>query len=82
MDSSAQSSLLCTIGAFGGARKTGMSLNTGKFFALKALTDTIILEGTNGNISNLNNAIILQGDTLVGSWTVLNISGDAIIYQR
>jgi hypothetical protein len=82
MDSSAQSSLLCTIGAFGGARKTGVTLNTGKFFALKALTDTIISPGTNGNISNLAGAVILQGDTIVGNWTVLNISGDAIIYQR
>lgn len=82
MDSSTQSSLLHGIGAYGGVRKTGTTLNTGQYFAIKALTDTTISAGTVGNISGLVGAVIIQGDTVVGSWSVLNISGDAILYQR
>tara|TARA_B110000495_G_C22840380_1_gene490132 strand:+ start:481 stop:729 length:249 start_codon:yes stop_codon:yes gene_type:complete len=81
MDSSPQSSLLKSLGAYGGKRVTGSSLNTGVYMAVKALTDTTILNSTVGNIDGITGAIIIQGDTLLGQFSVLGLSGDSIIYK-
>jgi len=81
IDPSTQSSLLKTIGATGGIRIVGDQTISGNFMAIHALTETSILSGTEGNIQNFIGTEILAGDVIVGEWTTLHISGEAIIYK-
>jgi|11BtaG_2_1085332.scaffolds.fasta_scaffold108472_2 hypothetical protein len=81
-DSSPQSTLLKSIGAFGGVYTTGVSLNTGDYMAIKALgSDVTVLGETVGNINDISGAIIPQGDLILGEFSVVNCSGDAVIYK-
>ena len=80
-DSSTQTSLLKTIGATGGIRLVGDQTIYGSFMAIHALTETTVLSGTVGNIQNFIGTEILAGDVIVGEWTTLHISGEAIIYK-
>lgn len=49
--------------------------------AIHALADTTILTNTEGNIDNFVGTVISTGDVIVGEWTTLRISGEAIIYK-
>lgn len=80
-DSSPQSTLLKSIGAYGGIRVTGESLITGNYMAVMAMTDTTILGSTQGNVGNLSGVVVVQGATLLGDWNILHTSGDCIIYN-
>ena len=80
MATSTQSSLLKTLGAYGGKRVVGNQTLSGKFMAIHALDDTTIEAGTVGNIEGSVGATIVLGDVIVGSWTTLHISGEAIVY--
>lgn len=80
-DSSTQTSLLKTIGATGGVRIVGDQTITGSFMAIHALQDCTILSGTEGNIEGFIGAVIVTGDVVVGEWTTIHISGDAIVYR-
>jgi hypothetical protein len=82
MATSTQSSLLKTLGAYGGVRVVGDQTITGKFMAIHALDDTVILSGTTGNIENFIGSTITLGDVIVGSWTTLHITGEAIVYYE
>jgi len=80
MSTSTQSSLLKQLGHYGGER-VGAGTHAGKFMAIHALADSTIGAGTVGSISNLNGAVVLAGDVIVGEWTAIEITaGDAIIY--
>lgn len=79
--SSIQSSLLKSLGAFGGQRVTGEATVTGSFGSIYALTSSTILGNTECNISNISGAVIPQGDTLLGDFSVVHISGDAVLYK-
>ena len=81
IDPSTQSSLLKTIGAVGGQRIVGDQTISGQFMAIHALDETTVLAGTVGNIDGLVNAVISLGDVIVGEWTTLHLSGDAIVYK-
>jgi hypothetical protein len=81
-DSSTQTSLLKTIGAMGGVRVSSADETvTGNFMAIHAIADTTILANTVGNIDNLVGMVIAAGDVVVGEWTTIRISGEAIIYK-
>jgi hypothetical protein len=80
-DSSTQTSLLKTIGATGGKRIVGDVTISGHFMAIHALDDTTVLAGTVGNIEDFEGATIVLGDVIVGEWTTLHLSGDAIVYR-
>jgi hypothetical protein len=80
-DSSTQTSLLKTIGATGGIRIVGDQTITGHFMAIHALDDCTVLSGTEGNIENFVGASIVLGDVIVGEWTTIHLSGDAIVYR-
>lgn len=81
-DSSTQTSLLKTIGAIGAIRVSSADETiTGSFMAIHALADTTILANTEGNIDNFVGTVISAGDVIVGEWTTLRISGEAIIYK-
>ena len=82
MATSTQSSLLKTLGGYGGVRVVGDQTLVGKFMAIHALDDTAVLSGTVGNIENFVGATITLGDVIVGSWTVLHISGEAVVYYE
>ena len=62
-------------------RVVGDQTVSGQFMAIHALDDTTVLAGTVGNIDNLQGAIISLGDVVVGEWTTLHLSGDAIVYR-
>ena len=80
MSTSTQSSLLKQLGGYGGVRVTGTQTITGNFMAIHALDDCTIGAGTVGNIENFSTAAITLGDCVVGNWTTIEITGDAIIY--
>ena len=72
-----------SLGVFGGHRITGVDSHaTGNYCAIYALTDTTIKAGTVGNIDNIAGAVVPQGDTLVGEFTIIHASGDAIFYNK
>lgn len=79
MSMSTQSSLIKQLGGYGGERVTSGSV-TGKFMAIHALADTTINAGTTGSISNFVGATVSLGDVIVGEWSVIDLTGDAIIY--
>lgn len=86
-DSSTQSFLARSMGSFGGLRINGDGHATGTFCGIHALTDTTIKAGTACNIGgasdgtdSLVGAVITQGDTVVGQFTEIHASGDAIFY--
>lgn len=80
MSMSTQSSLIKQLGGYGGERVTGNQTVTGSFMAIHALDDCTIGAGTVGNISNFSGTTISLGDVIVGSWTTIEINGDAILY--
>jgi len=80
MSTSTQSSLLKTVGHYGGERIVGDQTVSGNFMAIHALADTTVLAGTEGSISGFDGAVIVLGDVIVGEWTTLHLSGDAIVY--
>lgn len=81
-DSSPQTTLLKSIGALGGSYVSDTTLVTGDYMAIKALnSDVTVLGGTVGNIDNISGAIIPKGDVILGEFSVINCSGDAIIYK-
>jgi hypothetical protein len=81
-DSSPQITLLKSIGALGGAYVNGTTLVTGNYMAIKALgSDVTVLGATVGNIDGISGAIIPQGDLILGEFSVVNCSGDAVIYK-
>lgn len=82
MATSTQSSLLKTLGAYGGIRVVGDQTLVGKFMAIHALDDTTVESGTVGNIQNFVGSTIVLGDTIVGSWSTVHISGEAIVYYE
>jgi hypothetical protein len=50
--------------------------------AIKALgSDVTVLGATVGNIDGISGAIIPQGDLILGEFSVVNCSGDAVIYK-
>mgnify|MGYP003649492883 CR=1 FL=1 len=81
MSASTQSSLVKQLGGYGGLRVTGTQTITGNFMAIHALDDCTIGAGTLGNIDNFSGASITLGDCVVGYWTTIEISGDAIVYH-
>lgn len=80
MSTSTQSSLLKTLGAYGGKRISGENTISGKFLAIHALDDCTVAAGTVGNIENLVGATITLGDVIVGDWSTIHLVGDAIVY--
>lgn len=82
MATSTQSSLLKTLGHYGGTRVVGNQTITGKFMAIHALADTTVESGTVGNIENFIGSTIIIGDVIVGSWTTLHLDGEAIVYYE
>jgi hypothetical protein len=70
-----------SMGVFGGQRIDGDGHATGDFCGIHAFTDTTIKAGTIGNIENVVGAVVPQGDTMVGQFTVIHASGDAIFYN-
>jgi hypothetical protein len=81
-DSSIQSSFLKSLGAFGGQRVTGEATVTGSFGAIKAMATSTILGNTECNISDISGLVVPQGDTVLGDFYVVHISGDAILYKN
>lgn len=81
MSSSPQSAQLKNIGALGGVRATGVSNHSGDYMAIKALGSDVTIVGATGNINGLDGAVIPQGDTVLGVFSNLSISGDAILYN-
>ncbi len=81
-DSSTQTSLLKTIGAMGAIRVSSADETvTGSFMAIHAISDTTILANTEGNIENFIGTVVAAGDVIVGQWSTLRVSGEAIIYK-
>ena len=80
MSTSTQSSLLKQVGHYGGERVVNGTV-TGKFMAIHALDDCVIGAGTVGSISNFIGANVALGDVIVGEWSSVEISGDAIVYH-
>jgi hypothetical protein len=80
MSTSTQSTLLKQVGHYGGKRIVGDQTVTGKFMAIHALDDTVVMSGTEGSIENFVGATIVLGDVIVGEWTTLHLSGEAIVY--
>jgi hypothetical protein len=81
MSTSTQSSLLKQVGHYGGERVTDSTVN-GKFMAIHALTECVIGPATVGSISGFVGATLPLGDVIVGRWSSLEISGDAIVYYE
>lgn len=79
MSTSTQSSLLKQVGHYGGERVVNATV-TGNFMAIHALDDCIIGAATVGSISNFAGASVALGDVIVGQWTSVEITGDAIVY--
>jgi hypothetical protein len=79
MSTSTQSTLLKQVGHYGGERIVNATV-TGKFMAIHALDDCVIGAGTVGSIGNFVGATIVLGDVIVGEWTSIQITGDAIVY--
>lgn len=79
MSTSTQSSLLKQVGHYGGERVVNGTVN-GKFMAIHALTDCVIGAATVGSISNFVGANVALGDVIVGEWSVIELTGDAIVY--
>ena len=79
MSTSTQSSLLKQLGHYGGERIIDGTV-TGKFMAIHALSECTIEAGTSGSISNFVGATITLGDVIVGDWTAVQITGEAIVY--
>lgn len=79
MSTSTQSSLLKQVGHYGGERVVNDTV-TGKFMAIHALTDCVIGAATVGSISNFVGANVALGDVIVGEWSVIELTGDAIVY--
>lgn len=79
MSTSTQSTLLKQVGHYGGERIIDTTV-TGKFMAIHALNDCVIGAGTVGSIGNFVGATIVLGDVIVGEWTSIQITGDAIVY--
>jgi hypothetical protein len=80
MSTSTQSTLLKQVGHYGGERLVGDQTVSGNFMAIHALADTTVMAGTEGSIGNFVGATIVTGDVIVGEWTTLHISGEAIVY--
>tara|TARA_B110000285_G_scaffold191307_1_gene219006 strand:- start:122 stop:373 length:252 start_codon:yes stop_codon:yes gene_type:complete len=80
MSTSTQSTLLKQVGHYGGERLVGDQTVSGNFMAIHALADTTVMAGTEGSIGNFVGSIIVTGDVIVGEWTTLHISGEAIVY--
>ena len=80
MSTSTQSTLLKQVGHYGGERIVGDQTVTGKFMAIHALADTAVMAGTEGSIANFVGATIVLGDVIVGEWTTIHLSGEAIVY--
>ena len=79
--SSPQSAQLKNIGAFGGIRVTGESSNQDDYMAIKALGSDVTVLGISGNVLGLTGAVIPQGDTLLGQFSNLHLTGDAVLYK-
>ena len=71
-----------SLGVFGGQRIDGDGHATGDFCGIHALTDTTIKAGTIGNIENVVGAVVTQGDSLLGEFTVIHASGSAVFYNK
>ena len=80
MSTSTQSTLLKQVGHYGGERLVGDQTVSGNFMAIHALADTTVMAGTEGSIGNFVGATIVLGDVIVGEWTTLHLSGEAIVY--
>jgi len=79
MSTSTQSTLLKQVGHYGGERVVNATV-TGKFMAIHALADCTVGAGTVGSILNFSGASIALGDVIVGEWTAIEITGEAIVY--
>ena len=79
MATSTQSSLLKQLGHYGGERVVNGTV-TGNFMAIHALAECTVGASTTGSISNFVGATIALGDVIVGDWTSVQITGDAIVY--
>ena len=57
------------------------TLLTGSWFAIQAVEGTTIEGLTEGNITDISGCVIPAGSTVFGSFTVVNCSGKAILYN-
>lgn len=80
-DSSANTTLLKSLGAIGSKRVTGVTLVTGDYIAVQAVDDMTFLGETEGNMENISGLSLSAGDSIVGEWRVLHTSGECIFYK-
>ena len=82
MDSSIQGQLTKYTGGTGGIRIDGTGVNTGNYFAIKALASTVVNSGTVSNIDNLVGATLPADSVVYGDFTIVKATGDYILYNN
>ena len=87
-DNSPQGLLLQSMGGPGSEYLTGLNPTTGNYFGIQAFEDSTMMGLTTGNISSndpqndgISGAIIPKGATLFGDFTVVQLSGKAVLYK-
>ena len=90
-DNSPQGLLLQSMGGPGSEYLTGITSTTGSYFGIQAFEDCTMLGLTSGNIASndtqasaacpVSGAIIPKGATLFGDFSIVQLSGKAILYK-
>ena len=79
------------MGGPGGEYLTGLNSTTGSYFGIQAFEDCTVMGLTSGNIASndpqasaacpVSGAIIPKGATLFGDFSIVQLSGKAILYK-
>jgi len=80
-DKSTQSNMVKSLGGYGSERVVGADTVTGNYIAVQAIADTTILGDTVGNMENIDGLVVSEGIIILGDWSVLQVSGECIIYN-
>ena len=87
-DNSPQGLLLQSMGGPGSEYLTGLNSTTGNYFGIQAFEDCTMMGLTTGNVTSndpqndgISGAIIPKGATLFGDFTVVQLSGKAVLYK-
>ena len=87
-DNSPQGLLLQSMGGPGSEYLTGLNSTTGNYFGIQAFEDCTVMGLTAGNVTSndpqndgISGAIIPKGATLFGDFTVVQLSGKAVLYK-